>query len=186
MWFLTRVSLEDESVVVVKEFEEFSTCWDVFKKFLEKPEDVGNGTLRICTAESSEDAIALIKEQRAEDREIARELKGTPDKVVRRWAKSYGVDMHEAATLTTSALRGGKSTAQWIEDEMRKVTETGFDPGEGKGKIVRHEIRDAASASVEFSRLVTIKSERSRINERYDLVRVEGRWLIDSISPGAV
>ncbi len=181
MWFLTKVSFEDDSVEITGSFADFKSCWEQFRKFLENPGIVENGAMRICEAADESEAEEIITRQRSEDIVIAAQQRGTPDRIVRQWARTYGVDMEKAVKLTTEGYRGGKSPEEWIAEELKVVAETGYDPGEGKGKIIKLIRKDSEYATVEFRMTVTTKEGPSPTTELYVLKNVDGKWLIHNI-----
>lgn len=181
MWFLTRIGFSNEEVELLKSYTSFEDCWRDFREFLKDPESAKEGTLRICKAESETIALEKIKALCEEDREVALAQAGSPDRVVRQWVKNYGVNMAAAAKLSTDRLREGKSHEDWAAAEAARLASIGFNPGEGKGNILRLIQRGNETATVEFSRTVFTKEGKTNLLETYELRRVAGKWLIDSV-----
>jgi hypothetical protein len=181
MWFLTRIGFTDEKVELIKSYQSFEECWKDFREFLRSPESAKEGTLRMCEAETETLAFEKIRALREEDREVALAQAGSPDRVVRQWVKNYGVNMAAAAKLATDRLRGGKSQEDWAAEEGARLASIGFNPGEGKGSILRLIQRGNETATVEFSRTVSTKEGKTHLLETYELKNVGGRWLIDSV-----
>lgn len=97
---------------------------------------------------------------------------------VQEWITTYGVDHKRAATMMTQHHRGGMSEAEWVETyasflEYVKYKHLG-------GKLI-------SAQEEEHKARVILKSSVDSINgpvvqhEIYDLVNVDGGWLIDFI-----
>ncbi len=179
-WYLAKVKPTDRTIDLMGRFDRFEPCWTEFRKYLSDPPPIEEGAIRVCEAADDREALRLLRKQLEEDIERDSALKGTPDRVVRRWLKTYGVDMASAAALTTDSLRGGRPVEQWVAEETKKLQQVGFNPGEGRGRILRNEIA-ADEATVVVSRTVSTKDGPKRIEETFKLVRRNGRWLIDEV-----
>jgi len=181
MWFIAKVNFDEDSCEIINEFNEFNQSWNEYRDFLARPESVEGGALRICEARDRASAIEQIRNDRKKDIVRAALQRGTPDRVVRQWARSYGVNMDSAAKLTTDRFRGGKSREEWAAEEGKRLKELEYDPGEGKGSVRKLTVKGTEYATVLFSRTVSTREGKSKITETYTLKNVGGKWLIDEI-----
>ncbi len=179
MWFIVKITKENDEVRIEKSFDSFDACWDDYSQYLKSPYSVQNAFLRTCSADSEAEAIENIKTKRREDKETATKAKGLPEKVIKEWAKVYGVDMNKAAEYTTEKFREGKPKNVWASEISLKLKE--FDYKSIEGKVAKHIFKEPEYAFVDFRRVISTKEGTFHKMESYKLKNVNGRWLIDEV-----
>jgi hypothetical protein len=179
MWFIVKITKESDEVSIVQSFNKFDNCWDEYSQYLRSPYSVQNGFLRMCSASSEAEAVEDIKAKRREDREIAIKEKKSPERVIKEWAKVYGVDMNKAAEFTTEKFRNEKPKDLWASEMSEKLKEIDYKPIQGK--VAKHILGGSEYAFVDFRRTISTKDGSSHIMESYKLKNVGGRWLIDEV-----
>jgi len=102
----------------------------------------------------------------------------SPSQVVEQWIAVYPKDLNTAATLTTANLRDGWSQKEWVRTKKAPlaVTQLQFLGGE----ILAEEITGIQALVMVNAHISTIVGEQVQ-TERYRLLRVRGKWLIDSV-----
>ena len=98
---------------------------------------------------------------------------------VQEWITTYGVDHKRAATMMTTHHRGGMSEAEWVELygpylEYVKYKHLG-------GKLISTQEEKHKARIILKSTVDSIKGSVVQ-HEVYDLVKVDGEWLIDFIN----
>jgi len=179
MWFIVKITKESDEVSIVQNFDKFDDCWDEYSQYLRSPYSVQNGFLRMCSANSEAEAIENIKTKRREDKEIVIKEKGSPERVIKEWAKVYGVDMNKAAEFTTEKFRNGKPKDLWASEMSEKLKEIDYKPIQGK--VAKHILGGSEYAFVDFRRAISTKDGPLHKIESYKLKNVSGRWLIDEV-----
>lgn len=179
MWFIVKITKDSDEVSVTKSFDKFDACWEEYSQYLKSPYSVQNAFLRICFGNSETEAIEDIKAKRREDKEVAIKEKGSPERVVKEWAKVYGVDMNKAAEFTTENFREGKPKNVWASEIAQKLKEIDYKPIEGK--VAKHVFRESEYALVNFRRVISTRDGTFHKMESYKLKNVNGRWLIDEV-----
>jgi len=103
----------------------------------------------------------------------------SPTQVVQQWITVYPKDLNTAATLTTINLRQGWSQKEWVRTKKAPlaVTQLKFLGGE----ILSEEITGIQALVMVNGHISTIVGEQVQ-TERYRLLRVRGKWLIDSVT----
>ncbi len=106
------------------------------------------------------------------------EAASTPAEVVQHWITVYPKDLDTAVTLTTANLRRGWSQKEWVRTKKAPlaVTQLKFLGGE----ILSEEITGIQALVMVNAHISTIVGEQMQ-QERYRLLRVRGKWLIDSV-----
>ena len=97
---------------------------------------------------------------------------------VQEWTKTYGVDHKRAAAMMTAQHRGGMSEAEWIElygsfIEYVQYKHLGSELISAQEE--EHKARVILKSSVDSIKGPVVQ------HEIYDLVKVDGSWLIDFI-----
>ncbi len=179
MWFIMKITKDSEEVSIIQSFDKFDDCWNEYSNYLRSPYSVQNGFLRICSANNEAEAIEDIKAKRREDKEIAIKEKGSPERVIKEWAKVYGVDMNKAAEFTTEKFREGKAKDLWASEMSKKLKE--IDYKTIQGKVAKHIIGGSEYAFVDFRRTISTKDGSFHKMESYKLKNIGGRWLIDEV-----
>lgn len=179
MWFIVKITKDDDEVSIIQSFDKFDDCWDKYTQYLRSPYSVQNGFLRMCSADSEAQAIENIKTKRREDKEIIIKEKGSPERVIKEWAKVYGVDMNKAAEFTTEKFREGKPKYLWATEMSERLK--GLDYKTLDGKVAKHILGGSEYAFVDFKRAISTKDGSSYKMESYKLKNVGGRWLIDEV-----
>ncbi len=102
----------------------------------------------------------------------------SPAQVVQHWLTVYPKDLNTAVTLTTANLRDGWSQKEWVRTKKAPlaVTQLKFLGGE----ILSEEITGIQAIVMVNGHISTIVGEQMQ-QERYRLLRVNGKWLIDSV-----
>src|SRR5713226_5664460 len=132
MWFVVKVTKDSDEVSIVQSFDKFDDCWDEYSRYLRSPYSVQNGFLRMCSANSEAEAVEDTKAKRREDKEIAIKEKASPERVIKEWAKVYGVDMNKAAEFTTEKFREGKPKDLWASEMSEKLKHIEYKAIQGK------------------------------------------------------
>ncbi len=103
----------------------------------------------------------------------------SPSQVVEQWLTVYPKDLDTAATLTTANLRDGWSQKEWVRTKKAPlaVTQLKFLGGE----ILSEEITGIQAIVMVNGHISTIVGEQMQ-QERYRLLRVKGKWLIDNVT----
>ncbi len=179
MWFIVKIVKNSDEVIIENSFDNFETCWEKYREYLKSPYSVENAILRIYSANSETDAIEYIKAKRLEDKEIAIKEKGSPDRVIKEWAKVYGIDMKKAAEYTTDNFREGKQRDEWASEISQKLKEIGYKSLEGK--VIKHIINEPNYAQVDYRRVISTNNGTIHKIEIYKLKSVNGIWLIDEV-----
>jgi hypothetical protein len=179
MWFIVKITKENDEVRIEKCFDSFDACWDDYSQYLKSPYSVQNAFLRICSANSETEATENIKAKRHEDKEVVIKEKGLPERVIKEWAKVYGVDMNKAAEYTTERFREGKPKNVWALEISQNLKELDYKSIEGK--VAKYIFKEPAYAFVDFRRVISTKEGKSHKMESYKLKNVNGRWLIDEV-----
>ena len=179
MWFIVKIVKDGDEVNVTKSFDKFDACWEEYSQYLKSPYSVQNGFLRICFGNSETEAIEDIKAKRREDKEVAIKEKGSPERVVKDWAKVYGIDMNKAAEFTTENFREGKPKNLWASEISQKLKEIEYKPLEGK--VAKHVFREPEYALVNFRRVISNRDGTFHKMESYRLKNINGKWLIDEL-----
>lgn len=179
MWFIMKITKDSDEVSIVQSFDKFDDCWDEYSQYLRSPYSIQNGFLRMCSANSEAQAIGDIKTKRREDKEIAIKEKGSPERVIKEWAKVYGVDMNKAAEFTTEKFREGKPKDLWASEMSEKLKE--IDYKAIQGKVTKHVLGGSEYAFVDFRRAISTKDGSFDKMESYKLKNIGGRWLIDEV-----
>ena len=102
----------------------------------------------------------------------------SPSQVVEQWIAVYPKDLNTAATLTTINLRDGWSQKEWVRTKKAPLamTQLKFLGGE----ILSEEITGIQALVMVNAHISTIVGEQMQ-RERYRLLQVNGKWLIDSV-----
>ncbi|MCI0455193.1 MAG: hypothetical protein L0Y68_09390 [Candidatus Dadabacteria bacterium] len=179
MWFIVKITKNSDEVNIEKAFDSFETCWDVYNEYLKSPYKVENAFLRICSANSESEVIDDIRAKRREDKEIAIKEKGTPERIIKEWAKVYGVDLNKAAEFTTEKFREGKPKDVWASETSQKLKDIDFKAIDGK--VVKHTFKEPEFARVDFRRIISTNKGTFHKIESYKLKSVNGRWFIDEV-----
>jgi hypothetical protein len=179
MWFIVKVSKNSDEINIEKCFDDFETCWDAYSEYLKSPYSVDNAFLRICSANSESEAIEDIRAKRREDKEIAIKEKGSPERIIKEWAKVYGVDLNKAAEFTTENFREGKPKDVWASEASQKLKEIEYKALDGK--MVKHIFKEPEYAHVDFKRVISTNVGVFHKIESYKLKYINGRWLIDEL-----
>ncbi len=179
MWFIVKITKNSDEVNIEKAFDSFETCWDVYSEYLKSPYKVENAFWRICSANSESEVIQDIRAKRREDKEIAIKEKGTPERIIKEWAKVYGVDLNKAAEFTTETFREGKPKDVWASETSQKLKESEYKALDGK--VVKHVFKEPEYAHVDFRRGISTNEGVFNKIESYVLKYVNGRWLIDEV-----
>ena len=103
----------------------------------------------------------------------------TPGQVVQQWIAVYPKDLNTAVTLTTINLRQGWSQKEWVRTKKAPlaVTQLKFLGGE----ILSEEITGIQAIVMVNAHISTIVGEQIQ-QERYRLLPVKGKWLIDDVT----
>ena len=103
----------------------------------------------------------------------------SPSQVVQHWITVYPKDLDTTVTLTTANLRDGWSQQEWVRTQKAPlvVTQLKFLGGE----ILSEEITGIQALVMVNAHISTIVGEQVQ-TERYQLLRVRGKWLIDSVT----
>ncbi len=97
---------------------------------------------------------------------------------VQKWITTYGVDHERAAAMMTPHHRGGRSEAEWVEAYAEFLEYVQYKHLGGElisTQEEEHKARVILKSSVDSIRGPVVQ------HEIYDLVKVDGGWLIDSI-----
>ncbi len=179
MWFIVKIVKNSDEVTIENGFDNFETCWGKYSEYLKSPYSVENAFLRICSGNSETEALEDIRAKRREEKEIAIKEKGSPDRVIKEWAKVYGIDMNKAAEFTTENFREGKPKNEWATETSQKLKEIDYKSLEGK--VVQHIIKEPEYAQVDYRRVISTNNGTIHKIESYKLKSVNGRWLIDEV-----
>ncbi len=179
MWFIVKITKDSEEVSIAQSFDKFGDCWDEYSRYLRSPYSVQNGFLRMCSANSEAEAVEDIKAKRREDKEIAIKEKGSPERVIKEWAKVYGVDMNKAAEFTTEKFREGKPKDLWASEMSDRLREIEYKTIQGK--VAKRVLGGSEYAFVDFIRTISTKYGSSHKMESYKLKNIGGKWLIDEV-----
>lgn len=98
---------------------------------------------------------------------------------VQKWVKTYGVDHRRAATMMTKHYRGGRSEAEWAS-----LYGAYLDAVQYKhlgGELISMQEDDHKAQVILKSTVDSIRGPTIQ-HEIYNLVKVDGRWLIDFIN----
>ncbi len=103
----------------------------------------------------------------------------SPSQVVQHWITVYPKDLDTAVTLTTANLRDGWSQKEWVRTKKAPLamTQLKFLGGE----ILSEEITGMQALVMVNAHISTIVGEQVQ-TERYRLLRVNGKWLIDDVT----
>jgi hypothetical protein len=179
MWFIVKITKDSEEVSIAQSFDKFGDCWDEYSRYLRSPYSVQNGFLRMCSANSEAEAVEDIKAKRHEDKEIAIKEKGSPERVIKEWAKVYGVDMNKAAEFTTEKFREGKPKDLWASEMSERLREIEYKTIQGK--VAKRILGGSEYAFVDFIRTISTKYGTSHKMESHKLKNIGGKWLIDEV-----
>ncbi len=102
----------------------------------------------------------------------------TPTQVVQQWIAVYPKDLDTAVTLTTINLRQGWSQKDWVRTKKAPLAVTQLRYLDGE--ILSEEITGIQAIVMVNAHISTIVGEQMQ-QERYRLLRVKGKWLIDSV-----
>ncbi len=97
---------------------------------------------------------------------------------VQKWITTYGVDHERAAAMMTTHHRGGRSEAEWVEAYAEFLEYVQYKHLGGElisTQEEEHKAQVILKSSVDSIRGPVVQ------HEIYDLVKVDGGWLIDSI-----
>ncbi|HEY7534770.1 MAG TPA: hypothetical protein VH878_02345 [Thermodesulfobacteriota bacterium] len=180
MWFIVKITKNSDEISIEKSFDSFETCWNVYTEYLKSPYSIENAFLRICSAKGESEAIEDIRAKRREDKEIAIREKGLPERIIKEWAKVYGIDLNKAAEFTTDNFREGKPKDVWASETFQKLKEIDYKALEGK--VVKHIFKEPEHARVDFRRVISTKEGTFNKIESYKLKYINGRWLIDEVT----
>ncbi|HIA14906.1 MAG TPA: hypothetical protein EYN74_08515 [Nitrospirales bacterium] len=110
---------------------------------------------------------------------VAKDNTGSAYAFVQKWITTYGIDHARAATMMTTRHRGGMSEAEWVDTYTSFLEYVKY----------KHLGGELISAEEEGHKAkVTLKSTVDSIRgpvvqyEIYDLLKVDGGWLIDYIN----
>ncbi len=102
----------------------------------------------------------------------------TPTQVVQHWITVYPKDLDTAVTLTTINLRQGWSQKEWVRTQKAPLAVTQLQYL--NGEVLSEEITGIQAIVMVNAHISTIVGEQMQ-RERYRLLRVKGKWLIDSV-----
>ncbi len=103
----------------------------------------------------------------------------TPSQIVQHWITVYPKDLNTAVTLTTINLRRGWSQKEWVRTKKAPLAVTQLRCL--GGEILSEEITGIQAIVMVNAHISTIVGEQVQ-TERYRLLRVRGKWLIDSVT----
>ena len=103
----------------------------------------------------------------------------SPSQVVQHWLTVYPKDLDSAATLTTANLRDGWSQKEWVR--TKKPLLALIQLQHLNGEVLSEEITGIQALVMVNAHISTIVGEQMQ-RERYRLLRVRGKWLIDSVT----
>ena len=102
----------------------------------------------------------------------------TPSQVVQHWITVYPKDLDTAVTLTTANLRDGWSQKEWVR--TKKPLLALIQLQHLNGEVLSEEITGIQAIVMVNAHISTIVGEQMQ-REQYRLLRVNGKWLIDSV-----
>jgi len=102
----------------------------------------------------------------------------SPSQVVQHWITVYPKDLNTAVTLTTANLRDGWSQKQWVRTKKALLAMTQL--RSLNGEVLSEEITGIQALVMVNAHISTIVGEQVQ-TERYRLLQVNGKWLIDSV-----
>ncbi len=102
----------------------------------------------------------------------------SPSQVVQHWITVYPKDLDTAVTLTTINLRQGWSQKEWVRTKKAPLAVTQLRSLDGE--VLSEEITGIQAIVMVNAHISTIVGEQMQ-TERYRLLRVKGKWLIDSV-----
>ena len=103
----------------------------------------------------------------------------SPSQVVEQWFAVYPKDLDTAATLTTVNLRQGWSQKEWVRTQKAPLAMAQLQYL--NGEVLSEEITGIQALVMVNGHISTIVGEQVQ-TERYRLLRVRGKWLIDSVT----
>ncbi len=103
----------------------------------------------------------------------------SPSQVVEQWITVYPKDLNTAATLTTANLRDGWSPKEWVRTQKAPLAVTQLQYLDGE--VLSEEITGIQAIVMVNGHISTIVGEQVQ-TERYRLLRVKGKWLIDDVT----
>ncbi len=103
----------------------------------------------------------------------------SPSQVVQHWLTVYPKDLDTAATLTTANLRDGWSQKEWVRTKNALLAMTQLKSL--NGEVLSEEITGIQALVMVNAHISTIVGEQLQ-TERYRLLRVKGKWLIDNVT----
>ncbi len=103
----------------------------------------------------------------------------SPSQVVEQWIAVYPKDLDTAVTLTTINLRQGWSQKEWVRTKKAPLAVTQLQYL--NGEVLSEEITGIQAIVMVNGHISTIVGEQMQ-RERYRLLRVKGRWLIDNVN----
>ncbi len=101
-----------------------------------------------------------------------------PSQIVQHWITVYPKDLDTAVTLTTINLRQGWSQKEWVRTQKVPLAMTQLQYL--NGEILSEEITGIQALVMVNAHISTIVGEQMQ-RERYRLLQVNGKWLIDSV-----
>ncbi len=102
----------------------------------------------------------------------------SPSQVVQQWLTVYPKDLNTAATLTTANLRDGWSQKEWVRTKKAPLAMAQLQYL--NGEVLSEEITGIHALVMVNAHISTIVGEQMQ-RERYRLLQVNGKWLIDSV-----
>ncbi len=102
----------------------------------------------------------------------------SPSQVVQHWITVYPKDLNTTATLTTANLRDGWSQKEWVRTQKAPLAMTQLRSLDGE--VLSEEITGIQALVMVNAHISTIVGEQVQ-TERYRLLQVNGKWLIDSV-----
>jgi len=109
---------------------------------------------------------------------LANDNTGSAHEFVKEWITTYGIHHDRAAAMMTTRYRGGMSEAEWV-DVYQPALEAVRYKHLG-GTLIRVD-EDAHKAKVVLKSIVDSINGPVVQHEIYDLVKVDGTWLLDFI-----
>ncbi len=102
----------------------------------------------------------------------------SPSQIVQHWITVYPKDLNTAVTLTTINLRQGWSQKEWVRTTKALLALTQLRSLDGE--VLSEEITGIQAIVMVNAHISTIVGEQMQ-TELYRLLRVRGKWLIDSV-----